>query len=178
MKQAYQPDTGLLFWAPRTAADFSNGGHLVGHNVAKWNGKHAGKRAFTATKGDGYKHGSIFGKFYTAHRVIWKMVHGVEADRIDHINGDRTDNRIENLRSVSHAINLKNAERHKSRTNPGTGVRKTKSGTWQAYLKNDGKFISLGCHDTPEAALAIRKAAEIAYGFHPNHGRKARPQEK
>lgn len=169
----YDPETGRLKWLPRSEDDFRNGGHQAAHNVAKWNGKHAGKQAFTATKGDGYKHGSIFGRNYSAHRIIWKMVHGVEADEIDHINGDRSDNRLENLRSIPRAINLKNVARHTGRTNPGTGVRKHKTGKWQAYLCADGKFISLGCHDTPEAALAIRKAAEVAYGFHPNHGREA-----
>lgn len=169
----YDAENGTLHWKPRTADLFKDGGHKIAHNLAKWNGKHAGNPAFTAKKGDGYRHGALFGNFYTAHRLIWKMVHGVEADRIDHINGDRLDNRLENLRSVSHAVNLRNVERHKGRTNPGTGVRKTKNGKWQAYLSPDGKFVSLGCHDTPEAALAIRKAAEVAYGYHPNHGREA-----
>jgi len=169
----YNPETGGLTWKPRFLADFNDGGHQAAHNVAKWNGKHAGKPAFTATKGDGYKHGAIFGRNYTAHRVIWKMVHGVEAEDIDHINGVRSDNRLENLRSVPRSINGKNISRQARHTTPGTGVRKNNRGKWQAYILADGKFISLGCHDTPEAALAIRKAAEVAYGFHPNHGREA-----
>ena len=100
----YDPETGLLYWKARTSEHFQNGGHLAAHNVAKWNGKHAGKEAFTATKGDGYKHGALFGQNYSAHRIIWKMVHGEDADRIDHINGVRADNRLLNLRSVSTAI--------------------------------------------------------------------------
>jgi|TARA_R100000455_G_C6268351_1_gene123822 hypothetical protein len=169
----YDPETGVLTWKPRAASGFNDGGHSAKHNVSKWNGKNAGKPALSSNHSAGYLHGSINGKFYTAHRIIWKLVHGVDVEQIDHINGDRSDNRIENLRAVSHAENLRNVARHKRRTNPGTGVRQTTGGKWQAYLSHNGKFVSLGSHETPEKALAVRKAAEVAYGFHPNHGRKA-----
>ena len=167
----YHPETGALVWRVRSAENFKDGGHKIAHNVAKWNGKHAGRPAFTATKSDGYKHGAIFGRNYTAHRVIWKMIHGVDAEDVDHINGDRADNRLANLRSVARSLNARNAARAPGRTNPGTGVRRTTNGKWQAYIMLGRKFISLGSHETPETALAIRKAAEAAYGFHPNHGR-------
>ena len=170
----YNPETGALHWKARDLGAFQDGGHSAGHNLAKWNAKFAGKPAFTAVKSDGYKHTNLGGQWVTAHRVIWKMVYGEEADRIDHINGDRADNRLANLRSVPTRLNAKNMARHKNATSPSNGVRKTKSGKrWQAFLYADGKFVSLGCHATPEEAAAARKAGQVAFDYHENHGRTA-----
>ena len=52
---------------------------------------------------------------YKLHRVIWKMVHGVDPEHhIDHINGNTLDNRIENLRDATHQENLLNCHFHRS----------------------------------------------------------------
>ena len=169
----YEPETGFLFWKERDVSTFVDGGHSADHNCKKWNSRFKGKRAFTAKKGDGYLHSNLMGKWLSAHRVIWKMVHGVDPRTIDHINGDRSDNRLENLRSVSMSENLKNSARQKRFTNPHVGVRRTTHGAWQAYLNHNGKFVGLGCHDTVEKAIEVRRLAQAAYGYHENHGRNA-----
>lgn len=170
---SYEPETGLLSWKKRSPGMFESGAQNAQWRCDRWNSRFEGKQAFTAKKSDGYYHSNVGGQWMCAHRVIWKMVKGEEPDTIDHIDGNRQNNRIGNLRSVTMAKNLKNVARQTRHSNPYTGVRKTTNGKWQAYISADGKWISLGCHETPEAARDIRKAAEGIYGFHPNHGRSA-----
>lgn len=101
----YCPDTGLLWWKHRPVAHFS-----CEIEARRWNARWAGKPAFRTTTG-GYKAGKISGTSYFAHRVIWKMVHGIEPEVIDHWNHDRSDNRIANLRNGTQSENVRNAPR-------------------------------------------------------------------
>lgn len=111
----YEPDTGKLYWRERplelfTISDTSSGRGNRGLKTAEqaaagWNNAYANTEAFTAANDRGYLRGLIFGQSYKAHRVIYKMVHGEEPDEIDHINMDRSDNRLCNLRSVTHREN-------------------------------------------------------------------------
>lgn len=110
---------------------------------------------------------------YPPHRIIWKMVYGVDPpDVIDHINGDSRDNRLNNLRAVSQKENARNMKMSRSNTSGHTGVGVDSSGRgWGAHIKVDGKTHRLGTFDTFEEAVAARKTAERRFGFHPNHGR-------
>lgn len=83
-------------------------------NADRWNNTFAGKRAFTARHERGYLRGLINGRQYRAHRIIYKMCHDTEPAFIDHINGDTGDNRLVNLRSVSHAENMQNQKHHRA----------------------------------------------------------------
>ena len=168
----YDQDTGRLFWKERPKEMFADNasGHSQRHNADKWNAKCAGKEAFTAVKGDGYRHGAIGGKFYSAHRIIWKLMTGEEPQEVDHINGVRTDNRWSNLRSVPRSVNLKNKARLARNMSGANGVRKNRDG-WQAFITNNYKMTCLGTFKTKEEAIAARKAAELKCGFHTNHGR-------
>lgn len=92
---------------------------------------------------------------YQAHRLAWLYVYGKWPDGdVDHINGDGADNRIANLRDVSHATNMQN-QRQARRTNTSRylGVTK-KRNKWQAYITAAGKPQYLGVFDTPEEAHA------------------------
>lgn len=115
----------------------------------------------------------IFGKTVLAHRVIWKLVHGEEPRTIDHINGDPKDNRIENLRSVAQVDNCRNGRMRKTNISGVTGVR------WDARIKRwvarinvgmRGQYLGVFVH--LNEAVAARKAAEIKYGYHANHGQR------
>jgi hypothetical protein len=137
-------------------------------------GKRAGKEA--GAPQNGYKSIQVTkdGKRFNlkAHRVIWKMVHGTEPDEIDHINGARSDNRIENLRSVSCSSNQKNKSRQKGSKAPFQGVNwYPNSNRWHARIGANGKIKNLGYFHCLGLAVSARKEAEAALNYHPNHGR-------
>lgn len=116
----------------------------------------------------GYLSGSIMGWPHVAHRVAWLIVNGYWPHEIDHINGNRADNRIKNLREVTRKANSENHAIASNNTSGATGVNfDKKSGRW--YAKIAGRY--LGMSATFEEALALRKAAELDHGYHPNHGR-------
>jgi hypothetical protein len=99
------------------------------------------------------------------------MVYGDEPQDIDHINGNRRDNRIANLRAVDRRENMRNARLRSNNTSGIVGVTFSRDRKkWVAQI-NDGKVRSLGRFDKFEDAVEARKAAERRAGFHPNHGR-------
>lgn len=172
---SYDPETGDLTWLPRTASMFSGGRQSPEHSCKIWNSANAGRPALSAVNKNGYRHGAIFGKTISAHRVCWALAHGRWPDQtVDHINGDRLDNRLVNLRDVPIAENSKNQRRKKKNSSGITGVYFfARTRKWVASIKGDGKVRNLGYFDTIEAAAIARKAAERRYGFHVNHGRAA-----
>jgi len=121
--------------------------------------------------GGGYLRTSIKGIRYKCHRLAWFYVYGYWPSKIDHINHIKTDNRIINLREVSHQENMKNASLQKNSIG-FNGVDKHKaSGKWRARIALDGKEIHLGLFDDLNKAIKCRKEANIKYGYHENHGR-------
>ena len=100
-------------------------------------------------------------RIYNAYRIIM----GVEDSKleVDHINGDKWDNRKCNLRIVTHADNTKNRKLDKRNKSGYTGVKETKTGTWNAQIYCDGKCINLGTYKTKEEAVKARKAGEEKY---------------
>jgi len=156
----YEPDTGKLFWLERLGSP-------------AWNGKNAGKEAFTYMTKMGYKTGTIMGKFFRSHRVAWAMHYGVwPYGEIDHIDGNKSNNAVSNLRSVSGKLNCRNMPRCETNKSGHTGVyRRVNSQKWVAQIRVDGKAFYLGSYDNVEDAVSARKLANIKNGFHPNHGR-------
>ena len=166
------PETGRLFWRERGPEWFTDGRYPAARSAASWNTRYAGKEAFTSIDGTGYRQGSIFNHMHRAHRVIWRIVHGVWPQDTDHINGIRTDNRIVNLRNVSRTENMRNAARPNTNTSGSIGVGWDRSsGKWQAQITVDGRNRHLSYFSDKADAIAARKAAEIEHGFHENHGR-------
>jgi hypothetical protein len=169
----YDPDTGKLFWLPRGVHLFTDGLQSAAHACKRWNARNAGKAALTTATRHGYYYGSVFNTHCRAHRVIWAIVHGEwPQDQIDHINGNPSDNRILNLRSVTHRENHKNRGLSTRNTSGRLGVRwEASRSKWQARIGVEGREKFLGSFDSFEEASAARKAAEVKYGFHKNHGR-------
>ena len=168
----YDPETGELFWLNRTPDMFQDQRYGAHRKCAAWKSKFAGKEAFTAYK-NGYKHGAVFNKTYKAHRVIWAIVYDEwPSSQIDHINGIRDDNRITNLRAVSHAENARNQKRRTDNTTGVCGVGFYKAtGKWNAQIHANGKSIHLGYFNSFDDAVIARKEAEMKHGYHENHGR-------
>jgi hypothetical protein len=109
------------------------------------------------------------GKIYKAHRLIWAIVHGeLPKGHIDHINGNRSDNRIQNLRVVTQQQNSHNQQNINKRNKSGfRGVCwNRKSSKWQASISVNSKTIYIGVFSTPENAhLAYLNAKKV---YHPS----------
>ena len=159
----YEPETGKLFWRPRGEEWFRT---RVAMKI--FDANFAGREAGGLDK-DGYIRIKLFQTRLVAHRVVWAVYHGSwPVGVLDHIDGNRTNNRVENLRDVTNAENLRN--RHSSRSS--TGIRGVypygKSGKYVAYIGVAGGNRRLGCFGNIEDAVAARHAAELVYGYRQN----------
>lgn len=102
----------------------------------------------------GYVQIQIDGAIFYAHRLAWLYVYGSwPANTIDHINGQRSDNRIANLRDVTGGVNAQNQRRPRADNRSGyLGVSLHSDGKWQARIKVGNTYKSLGLHATKEKA--------------------------
>lgn len=158
---------GKYFWRPRPLSMFVNE-----RSQRSWHTKFCGKEAMTEIIPSGYRRVTIFGERLLAHRVVWAFHYGEwPHGSIDHINGIGTDNRVSNLRIVDHAENSRNC-RLSSRNQSGvTGVSLRKAtAKWYVRISQNGRVKRLGTFENKDDAIAARKAAEIEFGYHANHG--------
>lgn len=169
----YEPETGRLFWEQRgpewfAAAKGRWGGVQSAESQAKtWNTRYAGKQAFTAYGDDGYLRGAILGKSHLAHRVAWAIFYGTWPMReVDHVNMDRTDNCIRNLRAADHSENNRNRSKQSNNTSGLKGVSWHKQAAkWRAHIVLDGRQRHLGLFSTAEDAYAAYvRAAQNLHG--------------
>lgn len=163
----YEPETGRLFWLTRPREMFPD------ERAAKsWNTQNAHKEAFTSSNSRGYRQGSIHDRKYPAHRVVWALHHGEwPPEQIDHINGSRVDNRIENLRAVTATVNQRNKKMQSNNASGYNGVSWCKTyEKWLAYTMANGKRKNLGRFDNINDAVAARRLAEAGLGFTARHG--------
>lgn len=139
----------------------------------KWHSRYKiGDEVGYKNKTTGYRFVEIKGKGIPLHRVIWYMLKGVwPQGQIDHINGVRDDNRIENLRDVSQQVNQMNTKTYNTNSSGCIGIRSHKNGRYEARITFKGVTETVySGYDLFEACCA-RKSAEIRLGFHENHGR-------
>jgi hypothetical protein len=133
-------------------------------NKIKRNGIKVGDISGAATKG-GYWKVMVDGVFYKVHRIIYALSHGVDPGFliIDHINRNKQDNRINNLRLVSRQVNGINANIYSHNTTGVKGVSSVKKGAtvkFRARITLNGACKHLGYFDTAEEAEKAREAAE------------------
>lgn len=102
----------------------------------------------------GYRVIRFDGRLHLSHRLAWVYVNGeLGLFEIDHIDGDRKNNRISNLRIASTAQNSMNRGDNKNNTSGLKGVYHDKRrGTWRALIRKGGKRYFLGDFSTPDAA--------------------------
>lgn len=136
----YDPETGLFTW-------------LV-HRQRNRAGTIAG-----SAHSMGYVEIGVSGSSYLAHRLAWLYVHGAwPVGDIDHINGNRSDNRISNLRDVTKVVNMQNRRAATTNNISGLmGVSKSsaKLPRWFSRIQdNSGKMRYLGTFETPDLAHA------------------------
>jgi hypothetical protein len=123
----------------------------------------AGSKAGNQRK-DGYIDIGYKGKLIRAHRIIWFMHYGFMPDFIDHINGLRNDNRIENLRVATRQQNQMNLKTRFDNSSGYTGVYWVKRlNKWFARIQLGYKTKHLGVFESIDDAIAVRKNAEIKY---------------
>jgi hypothetical protein len=105
--------------------------------------------------GVGYFVVSIKKEKYLLHRLIWIYHYGKLSNFIDHINGDKTDNRIENLREATNQQNTWNRGKSKLNTTGYKNVYLTLSGKYNARGYKDYSYVNLGTYNTLEEANLI-----------------------
>ncbi|AGF87895.1 HNH endonuclease [Salmonella phage FSL SP-126] len=121
----------------------------------------------------GYLKVTIDGKQMYAHRIVWIMHNGNIDDgyEIDHINHNRSDNRIENLRIVTRSENAKNLSMAANNKTGFTDVFfNKKRNKYFSSVKVGNNHIFGGWHDSIESAVTSRNALWKKFGFHQNHG--------
>lgn len=143
----YDPATGVFTWKVRTSTRVKVG-NLAG-----------------CPNNEGYLQIRLHSRLHKAHRLAWLYMYGEwPEDQIDHINRNRSDNRISNLRDVSHKQNNQNKSKAGNNTSGHQGVYRYKlDSKWVARIKHNQKNISLGYFTNLEDAISARKAAEKLY---------------
>jgi hypothetical protein len=138
----YDPETGEIRWKDKTQ------------------GRRPGSMAGTVAR-NGYIAIAIAGRKFLAHRLAWYMATGEDpaAMQIDHINGDKADNRFSNLRLATHAENIRNSPGWRKRDGYKGAHLVQSTGRWRARIYADGVELHLGTYDTPEEAHAVYKLA-------------------
>jgi hypothetical protein len=134
--------------------------------VLYWKNKRKGARKcrLAGAIKDGYIRVSVDQKLLYAHRIIFLMHHGYLPEYIDHVNRNKSDNRIENLRECTLNQNSRNTTVRAGETG-FKGVSSAPKNRFRAYINVDKKQKFLGIYDTVEQAKEARvKAANKYFG--------------
>ena len=165
----YEPETGVFTWKRRDRKHFSND-----QSWKTWNTRFAGTIAGADILG--YREIQIFYCRARSHNLAWLYMHGRwPIEELDHINRNRSDNRICNLREASRMTNCRNMPRLRNNKSGVTGVMWLKrEKKWRAYISSErNKSISLGEFSDFFEAVCRRKSAERKFGYDRNHGKTA-----
>ena len=149
----YNPASGVFTWNV----------YMGSRAVA---GSHAG-----SVDSLGYVTIRIDKKLYHAHRLAWLFVHGhFPVNTVDHINRDKSDNRMSNLRPATRSENNRNVGISKNNTTGFKGVTKVRD-RYKAQITHHSTCVNIGLYDTPEIAHAAycKKATEL-HGEFANYG--------
>lgn len=146
----YDPETGIMYRYLKSIED----------------------RPIGSDHGEGYLRARVDGKRYLIHRLAFLYMTGRwPNNQIDHIDGNRLNNKWANLREASNQNNSKNQRIPSSNTSNTIGVywhgREKK---WRAQIVVNGHLKYLGSFQDLEEAVKSRKEAEEKYSFHKNHG--------
>jgi hypothetical protein len=153
----YDPENGILRWKRRDKCWFKRE-----QDYKTWNARFAGQ-ASGCFGGEGYLYTAIFHHLFRTHRVIWLIVYGVwPSEQVDHINGDRIDNRQVNLRLANNAQNAVNRPANKRKLPRGVSLHH--NGSYRAQIGSGPSHEHLGLFDNPEdASVAYEVAAKHRY---------------
>lgn len=148
-KLRYEPETGQFYWLIDACTNVLKG------DLAGCTDKH------------GYRRIVYRNKVYKCHRLAWSLHNNyVESfPQIDHVNGNRSDNRIENLRISSPRENSLNRKCHREGRLPGCHEVKTKNGSlWRVAIVINKQRLHIGCYESQEVAHMVYLMATNFYG--------------
>lgn len=139
----YDPDTGVFTWC-------ANSGRARAGQEAGW------------LHSTGYVYVGLTGGSYKAHRLAWKYVYGTDPDGlIDHIDGDKANNRIRNLRVVTDGQSNQNKKTYRNNQSGHKGVGwYSRRNAWRVRIQHEGRVVLVGFYATLARAIAARNAAE------------------
>lgn len=151
----YDPTTGVFTWL------YTNNPRVEAGSVAG------------CIDGKGYRKIMVNKKLYSAARLAFLYMKGeFPSSYMDHINGDRSDDRWRNLREVSPTDNAKNKARQRNNTSGVVGVSfHNKSNKWRVQVVIDRKNKHIGCFEHIADAIEASKLAHGINNYHRNHGR-------
>lgn len=145
----------------------------LGTGLFKWKTRRHGIKSnnIAGCNSHGYIHIKIDGKQYQAHRLAWLYIYGgLPEYEIDHINHNRSDNKISNLREATRTENNKNMPIRKDNKSGISGVFwNKKDRRWTAQINVNSKLKHLGSFTNISNAKRVREEAKIKYDYHPNH---------
>ena len=144
----YNPDTGKIYSLR------SRGNIKAGKELGTFNGA-------------GYKTLNLYGKTYYFHRVAFAMCNGFWPEMVDHLNGNREDNRAINLRASNKYLNARNAASKMGNRFRGACSR---NGKWEVAIRHDGKQMYIGRFKNQIEAAYAYDMASIQY--HGEYGRR------
>jgi hypothetical protein len=157
---SYDCKSGAITWLSRPRCHFATEKAWIRH-TSLFSGRPAGTlvRGRLTVQIDRQK--------YHYGRLAWFLFHGVWPDGVvDHIDGDPSNNRLENLRDVSQTVNMRNQKMRCTNTSGETGVYRQGNG-WVARISR----AYLGYHKTKEGAVsAVRRARSDQGNFTARHG--------
>jgi hypothetical protein len=157
----YDKDTGEVWWAKAAQ------GRRLGRSAGSIRSYHRLEKRWVIRLSVGGRRVNLY-----RSRVAFALMEGRWPDCIDHVNGDKLDDRWENLREVTNAENLRNLPKYRNNTSGSVGVYWCADRSkWRVRIKVLGAFLSLGYYADFDSAVQVRKSAELKYGFHENHGR-------
>lgn len=168
----YNAESGKLSWKHRDSAHAEKLG-MDEISIKHFNKKYAGKEILNKAS-TGYIQvcfkfrNSLINEDITllAHRVSWFLFYKYWPKIIDHIDGDKLNNKIDNLREVTHSENIYNSKKRTDNTSGKVGVSfKVDKNKWKAYYNQDGKQIHLGYFETLDEAVKARNAWEESSGL-------------
>ena len=160
----YDPETGELRWRERPLAHFrSSEKRPADQRQRSWNTQNAG-HIFGHIDNEGYRRGLLDGVRYRTHRIIFKLMAGVDPIEVDHRDRDRLNNRWSNLRNATNAQNKANGGARRHNRLAVKGVSYNGYG-FLARINISRRNIYLGTFPTREQAnAAYVEAARVRSG--------------
>lgn len=170
----YDRNTGLMTWkvAPPDIFEAKGNKTKLGMCIT-WNKITNGGPAFNRDSGNGYLMGTLLGKNYKAHRVAYAIHTGDWPEgEVDHIDGDRRNNKPENLRDVSKSVNQRNCAVSANNTSGVTGVSySSRDKMWLSQITRPDGTLSVCRFIEKKDAINAQMKERTKFGYHKNHGR-------